>query len=146
MIVLLIAPNGSVASAIESLPLPADGAHEVIVVAAESTDHPGSTTVLLGADSLPGRGRFARALAQSVVGRNLQRLTPADGGRRFYRAARKKHEFRSAARRADLIVALERDGILTAWSALHKDALPTARGVYGIAPATALLKASRPDS
>jgi len=44
-------------------------------------------------------------------------------------------------RTADLIVVLERDGILTGWRAIQRLARPDARAVNGIAPARALIDA-----
>ena len=47
---------------------------------------------------------------------------------------------RRAAASADLIVAVERDGILTAWKAARRWSRPDAHAVYGVAAATALLR------
>ena len=82
----------------------------------------------------------SRMLSRSVIGRNLLRLTPWDGGRRMARAALREERVRRAAASADLIVAVERDGILTAWKAARRWSRPDAHAVYGVAAATALLR------
>lgn len=143
MRLLVIAPSGAVAAALDSLQIRSDD--HVDVVTATSCDAQGSSVaqIELGPSALPSRGRMATALQRSVIGRNILRLTPLDGGRRFAKAARRNRDFQTSTAEADLIVALERDGILTAWKALRASARPGVRGVHGLAPARALLAAGR---
>lgn len=140
MRLLLIAPSGAVAAALDSLQISRDD--HVDVVTATTSDADG-TRIVLGPSALPSKGRVAAVLQRSVIGRNLLRLTPLDGGRRFAKAANRSRDFQASAAEADLIVALERDAILTAWKALRSSTRPGARGVHGLAPARALLAASR---
>lgn len=143
MKILLLSPAGSFATSVDSLKI--DGViDEATGVSATATDAGAALVVLrLGSRALPPRNRVSSLLEGSVVGRNLKRLTPLDGGLRFAAAARKNPEFRTAVREADLIVALERDAVLTAWTALRRWGRPDARGVFGLAPARALLTSDR---
>lgn len=143
MKILLLSPAGSFASSIESLKV--DGSIDRATgVSASGSDAGGAIEVLeLGARSLPPRHRVAALLDRSVIGRNVKRLTPLDGGLRFAAAARRHPQFRTAVREADLIVALERDAVLAGWTALRRWGRPEARGVFGLAPARALLTADR---
>ncbi|MFE6995305.1 hypothetical protein ACFVAE_05055 [Microbacterium sp. NPDC057659] len=137
MNILLIAPSGSVASALEQLSL--DSAeHEVTVLSREDTDSdirtirvtPGARGVSVRAD---------RMLGGSAAGRNLFRLSPLDHGRRFAAAARRDRDWQEAASTAQLIVVLERDGLLTGWQTMRRLAPASVRAVNGIAPARAVL-------
>ena len=139
MIVLLLSPSGSFETALDSLPL-TPGRDAVIVASAVGGDAPaGTEEVLLGSGALPPRGRLMAALEKSAVGRNLKRVLPSDGGRRFAAKARRDPAFRTAVAKADLIVALERDAVLAAWIGLRRWAPSNAQGVFGVAPARALL-------
>lgn len=146
MTIMLICPSGAVAQVLDRLGLSeADDGPAVTVVTWGPADvGPGSTRAILtlGPPS-PTTPAFVRTLSRSVVGRNLLRLTPLDGGRRLARVAVRENRFRQAAAEADLIVAVERDGILAAWKAGRRWARPNADVVYGVAAADALLRRSR---
>ncbi|MEZ7754633.1 hypothetical protein O5Y58_03860 [Microbacterium paraoxydans] len=143
MNILLLSPGGAFASALESLPLDRDRDRVTLVTAVASDAQDASPLIRLGAAALPSRSRLARALESSVIGRNIKRLSPLDGSRRFAAAARRSAELRRAVAQADLIVALERDSVLAAWKALHGWAPAGTRGVFGLAPARALLTSRR---
>lgn len=147
MIVLLVSPSGSFNAAMESLKV-RENADTVILVGALASDANIETAehILLGEKALAPQNRILRTLEGSVIGRNLKRILPTDGARRFAARARHDHRFRVAVKRADLIVALERDAALASWSGLRRWAQPHARGVYGLAPARALLTSRRNDS
>lgn len=145
MRILLLSPTGSFANAIDSLKITesSDTANGVSAIASDADD---SLTVLrLGDRALPPQNRLSALLDRSVVGRNLKRLTRLDGGLRFAASARRSPAFRAAVQEADLIVALERDAVLAGWTALRRWAKPTTRGVFGLAPARALLASRRAD-
>lgn len=145
MRILLLAPSGAIAEALTALGLTEeDGPDQALAVVATSNDASGVTQeIRLGMKACPAKGPLAQSLNRSVVGRNLKRLTPLDGGHRFARASRQNKLFREAAMAADLIIALERDSIFAAWIALQRWASPNARAVYGLAPGVALLSAMR---
>lgn len=143
MKILLLSPAGSFASSVDSLGI--DGSiDQATGVSASANDADSSLHLIrLGTRAHPSRSRLASALDGSLVGRNIKRLTPLDGGLRFASAARRSTEFQQAVREADLIVALERDAVLAAWSALRRWGRSDARGVFGLAPARALLTSHR---
>jgi hypothetical protein len=145
--IVLLAPSGTVAPALDRLSLAEPGPGEsVAVVTASARDAAGDgpvTTIRLGLTRSTAGARATSVLSGSAAGRNLLRLTPLDGGRRFAAAARRSPAFRTAIQDADLIVVLERDGILAGWRAARRWAKPTARAVFGPAPAEALLTEAR---
>lgn len=143
---MLIAPSGSISPALDRLALLDPTADEhVTVVTATAAAFPtrGITTIRI---DVPGSRVSAKAAALfggSAVGRNVLRLTPLDGGRRFSTAAQRSAKFRAAVAAADLVVVLERDGILAGWVAARRWAKHTARAVFGPAPAESLLAEAR---
>lgn len=144
MNILLFSQGGAFTASLESLQINLMHDRATLVTAMTTdVDEATLTTIYLGARALPARGRTSAALDGSVIGRNIKRLTPLDGGRRFARAARRSADLRHAVANADLIVALERDTVLAAWTALHKWSRPGTRGVFGLAPARALLTSQR---
>lgn len=145
MRILLLAPSGAFAETLTTLGLAdEDSQDQAIVVFATSTDAPGATQeIRLGTKAEPSSGRVARALNSSVIGRNAKRLSPLDGGRRFARVASQSVAFQDAAKTADVIIALERDSILAAWTALNRWASSHTRAAYGLAPGAAVLASIR---
>lgn len=143
MKILLLSPTGSFAAALDSLNLVAPRESAVGVTAVSADSGADLELIALGGAALPPRGRLAAGLGSSVVGRNLRRLTPLDGGRRFAASAGRSSVLRAAAAESDLIVALERDAVLAAWTALRNWSRPEARGVFGLAPARAVLATHR---
>lgn len=148
MNIVLVCPSGAISSVLDRIRATGgESADEVTVVSWRRRDVDATDTqsIIVGHPL----GSFSRAmndaLRGSVVGRNVLRLSPIDGGRRMWRATRREPRFRAAVTRADLIVAVERDGILTAWMAARTLAPSTARAVYGAAPAEALLRIARQD-
>lgn len=141
MNIVLVAPSGGFASALARIPVGPDD--RVVLVTRDAPDADDGDILVLkpAAASLTAAGQ--RMLGRSVLGRNLLRISPLDAGRRFWAAARKDLRFHQAARAADVLVALERDAILTAWSATHAYAAASADGVYGIAPAQAAVTRRR---
>jgi len=59
--------------------------------------------------------RIERMAWRSALGRNLLRITPLDRSRRLWRVARRDGGLRDLMRSADVVVALDRDAILTVW-------------------------------
>jgi hypothetical protein len=80
----------------------------------------------------PVAGRIEKMAWRSALGRNLVRITPLDRSRRLWRAARRDRALRDLVRSADVVVALDRDAILTVWK-LSRMARPgeTWDAVYG---------------
>lgn len=92
----------------------------------------------------PGRlaERVTPRLKGSAAGRNLLRLTPWDPGRSFARRAAHDQALRDALAGADLVIAAERDAILTVWRFGRAYAPDSARLIYGLAAASNLLESS----
>ncbi|MEV8172859.1 hypothetical protein [Microbacterium sp. NPDC077486] len=132
---VLLAPSGVVASSLGQLALPRT-TDDLFAVAAESVDAPidAVTLRLRGAELIR---RVEGTLGGSPAGRMLVRLSPLDRGRRFAAAVRGDAEARRRIAEADLIVVLERDGLLAGWKAAHRWAAPHASVVYGLAAARA---------
>jgi len=157
--VVLVSPSGAVLKNLAELGLDdSNGApeDELTVLTWEPQESPaGVRTIALGRDdsgTLNGRLRRAaqRVLSGSAAGRNLFRLTPWDGGQRLWRAARRTPAAVHALQQADLIVAVERDAILTVWKSVHSRIAPRAAAVHGLPSARTVLEearqASRPSS
>lgn len=144
MNIVLIVPSGAASAALDRLAL--DGASEhATVITWDAPDAAAQThDVITVGRPLPAVSRrISAALGANAIGRNVLRLTPLDGGRRLARAALRDARVRAAVGAADLIVVLERDGILTGWKATRRWARESAQAVYGIAPADTLLKIER---
>jgi hypothetical protein len=139
--IVVLAPSGAVASALDQLALePGD---DVLVVARSAPDADARAVVLT--PSLGRATRWAgRALGGSALGRNALRLTPLDAGRRFAGATRRSSRLRAEFAGADLIVVLERDGILAGWHAVRRAGAGTG-AVYGVPAAQGSLAARRAD-
>lgn len=153
--VVLVSPSGAVLKNLAELGVDdADGTpeHELTVLTWDAQDSPaGVRTIALGRDaSVTLSGRFRRAaqgiLSGSAAGRNIFRLTPWDGGRRLWRAVRRTPSAVQALREADLIVAVERDAILTVWKSVHSRIAPRAAAVHGLPSARTVLEESRRSS
>lgn len=153
--VVLVSPSGAVLKNLAELGLDASAGaeqEEVTVLTWENEEGPaGVRTIALGRDdsgTVAGRLRRAaqRLLSGSAGGRNLFRLTPWDGGRRLWRATRGNPAATQALRQADLIVAVERDAILTVWKSVHSRLAPRAAAVHGLPAARTVLEESRQSS
>lgn len=139
MRIVLFSVGDSFTTAIESLDLDLASAHVSVVSATAAHPDERVKSIVLGPRALSPQGRLDTFFERSPAGRNLRRLTPFDGGRRYASAVRRNPGVREAAQDANLLVALERDTALAAWIALHRWAPASGHGVYGIAPARALL-------
>lgn len=85
------------------------------------------------------RGQLSAALDRSVVGRTLVRVSPRDGGAVLRRRIHRSAEAMRAIDAADVVVACQRDALLTVWSAARRR--PEAMlGLYGIAAGLAELR------
>lgn len=153
--VVLVSPSGAVLKNLAELGLDdSTGApgYELTVLTWETQESPtGVRTIALGRDdsgTVNGRLRRAaqRVLSGSPAGRNVFRLTPWDGGRRLWRAARRTPAAVNALGNADLIVAVERDAILTVWKSVHSRIAPRAAAVHGLPSARTVLEESRQAS
>src|SRR5680860_367762 len=150
--VVLVSPSGSIFKSLAELGLDDldPGATPSLTWLCWGECAPEATSIVVGHDdsgTLTGRLRRAvqRALSGSAAGRNLHRLTPWDGGSRMWRAVRRSPAARQALQEAGLIVAVERDSILTAWKSVHSSLAPDAAAVYGLPSARTVLKESRAD-
>lgn len=150
--VVLVSPSGSAIGSLKDLNLdsPASVAeHTVVVLTWAAVPAPPHVRVLaVGADRLGTvvdriRTVLSRALSGSAAGRNFLRLTPFDGGRRMWRAVRHRPEAVVELRRAELIVAIDRDGILTSWKSVHSALAPRSAAVYGVPAARASLDTAK---
>ncbi|WP_203137756.1 hypothetical protein [Microbacterium sp. JZ31] len=79
--------------------------------------------------------RLHAALGRGPLGRTLVRLTPADTGALFWRAASRHAEVEAAVHGADLVVAGERDAVYAAWRMLNDRSRGVRGAVNGIAAA-----------
>lgn len=75
--------------------------------------------------------------SRSVVGRVIRRLTPLDPGSTFWRSTRRSAAARESLRKADLVVALERDATYAAWRWVRAERSSGLRAVYGAIAARA---------
>ena len=132
---VLLAPSGVVASSLGQLALHRT-TDELFVITAEPVDAPIDAVVLRLRGAELTR-RVEGTLRGSPAGRMLVRLSPLDRGRRFAAAVRGDTEARRRIVEADLLVVLERDGLLAGWMAAHRWAAPDASVVYGLAAARA---------
>ncbi|WP_300267300.1 hypothetical protein [Microbacterium sp.] len=135
MRIVLISPSGSVARALAQL----QTSHDEIIVVSRSAPDAEITSIPIAPRWHRATQRLEKLLGGSALGRNLQRLSPLDAGLRFAAAARRNDALRACIQRTDLIVVLERDGILTGWRAAKNWAPAHARAVYGVAPAQAFV-------
>ncbi|GAA4165588.1 hypothetical protein GCM10022286_29060 [Gryllotalpicola daejeonensis] len=142
--IVLIAPSGSVDAALTRLRLPSwpDTVGVISWVCADSAAD-GVDARAVGSPGSSLSARLSRLLSGNPLGRNVLRLSPLDGGRRLYRAVRRDSTAREMLRAADVVVVLERDGILTGWHAARRWTGSGTRVVYGLAPAESLLRSER---
>ena len=150
--VVLVSPSGSIFKSLAELGLDdlGQGARPELTVLCWEAAAGEAPSIAVGHDdsgTLSGRMRRAvqRALSGSAAGRNVFRLTPWDGGNRMWRAVRRNPAARRALREAGLIVAVERDAILTVWKSVHSSLAPDAAAVYGLPSARTVLQESRAD-
>lgn len=93
---------------------------------------------VLSLEALPD-SRFERAMSRSVFGRTFVRITPADRGARLARLVRRSPQAREALAGAEVMVAADRDAILTVWNAArHSTRNPTA--VVGVPALSAIVR------
>ncbi|OIU86626.1 hypothetical protein [Microbacterium sp. AR7-10] len=111
MRIVIFSPSGSYGP--ESLPTLTD-ADEVIVVSWTGTSALSDERIMVPQRTFGAR--ISAATRGNVMLRTLVRVLPTDSGARFWRATRRDPRVRDAVRRADLIVAPERDGGFAAWS------------------------------
>lgn len=95
--------------------------------------------------TLPSQRAMARRIERlawgSALGRNLIRITPLDRSRRLWSAARRDRTLHDLVREADVVVALDRDAILTVWKLSRKRELGVSwDAVYGGTAALFALK------
>lgn len=108
-----------------------------LIVADGDGDRTVDSVTVIDVGAIP-RGSLLAALERSVVGRTLVRLSPWDGGLRLRRRVRASRSARAAIESATVVVAAERDGILTAWSAVRQN--PGALGLATLAAGLAELR------
>ena len=140
MNVVFFAPSGALASALDQLALTAEDT--ITAVTACKADAEVTTFVVVPALRKP-TAWAQRRLAHSAAGRNLLLLRPLAAGRRFAGAVRRNRDLRQRIREADMLVVLERDGILAGWRAARRWTRASTPAVYGIPPAQAILAGAR---
>lgn len=142
MRILVICPSGAVESAIRRMVQSGDGVQNLTIVSGAPLDIEPRNSVEELRLAVPRNdvtARWTRRLGATALGRNALRLTPLDGGRRFAAAFRRRTDTRLAAAQADLIVVLERDGILAGWQAAHRWAAPATGVVFGLPAAESVI-------
>ncbi|WP_406249600.1 hypothetical protein ACI7YT_06255 [Microbacterium sp. M] len=139
MKIILIAPSGAVSTAFEQLPL--QESDDTLVLSRVLPDA-GDRSLVLTPSLSRATDWAERTLGGSVIGRNVLRLTVLDAGRRFAGATRRSRSLRPEFDGADLIVVLERNGLLAGWHASRGPAR-RARVVYGIPAARGVISESR---
>lgn len=80
-----------------------------------------------------------RMLRGTALGRTLLRLTPADRGVRLARLVRKSSTAREALAAANVVVAAERDAVLTVWRAARRAPASTT-AVLGLPALAAIIR------
>jgi hypothetical protein len=137
MNIVVVNPSGASLSSAQQL-----SDQNVLLITWEGTSLQDAGLQTLGIPR-PQRGALATRVASrlngSALGRNALRLTPLDNGRAFARSAGRDKSFRSAIAQADMVIAAERDAILTVWRIGRELSSPTAHLIYGMAPAQSLL-------
>jgi hypothetical protein len=138
MNIVVVNPSGASLSSAQQL-----SDQNVLLVTWQGTALPDDAGVRTLSIPRPQRGAFGTRLTSrlsgSALGRNALRLTPLDTGRAFARSAGRDTSFRSAIAQADMVIAAERDAILTVWRIGRELSSPTAHLIYGMAPAQSLL-------
>lgn len=105
---------------------------ELTRVGPASKDADAREHVLTPRSQGPLARRIERLAWGSALGRNLIRITPLDRSRRLWSAARGDGALHDLVREADVVVALDRDAILTVWKLSRKRELGTSwDAVYG---------------
>lgn len=139
MNIILLAPSGLFLSALEQLG--AESSDSVLLVSRERPDA-GARAVIVTPALVRATAWAGRVLSGSAIGRNALRLSPLDPGRRFAAATRHSRGLRDEFASADVVVALERDAVLSCWHVGRRHGVSTAV-VYGIPAARGCMVAAR---
>jgi hypothetical protein len=142
MNIVVVSPSGAAAGEAEELAM---GSGDTVHFVCWGTPRTSamSDAVRIVAVPRPDRGtavmRLLGTLGRSAPGRNLIRLTPLDTGRDFAKRAARVAEVRQVLRRADIVVAAERDAIIAVWRGGRALAPTAAHLVYGLSAARSLV-------
>lgn len=138
----MICPSGRVSAALASLGVPSEADTATVISWHPLDAHlDGVVEFVLGSPDSRLESAVTRVLATNKLGRYV-RLLLWDVGRKLLRAVRSRREVCEALARADVIVAAERTGVITAWYASRR-LTSAARVVNGVVPAATLLQAER---
>lgn len=142
MRVVLVSPSGRVAEALDQLGLPsADDEVSVIAWSPLDAQIDGVEEFVLELPKSRVESALTRLLDTNRIGRYLHYLL-WDRGRKLQREVRSQTDVRTALAGADVIIAAERTGIVTAWYA-SRHWTSEARVVNGVVPAATLLQVER---
>ncbi len=141
MNVVFVSPAGSVLSNLNESGLDPHTGKSAVVLTWNDVAVEDTRVRVIAVGRAPGkaRRRLMSVLAKTAVGRNALRLSPLDGGRRMWRAIRRDPLATAALANADLIVAAERDAILSVWTAVRSVARPECAAVYGMPAGRAII-------
>lgn len=71
----------------------------------------------------------ARAMQNSMIGRNVARFTPLDPNARFYKELKRHPDAYRTALEADMLIAADRNSILAAWRIARRSRKPAQQGL-----------------
>ena len=119
---------------------------EVIVLGWDVSSAPYDVTAVSLRPGAPAGDAISRlvgrTLRRSFIGLNLVRLSPWDSGRVFWRGVKHSRPALDALLGGDVLIALERDGLLTVWKAARKS---TRHPIAVTGMAAALDRLAHPD-
>lgn len=147
--IVLVSPSGSVLQNFEkhlvALQQDQSAPSEIVIITWHSAEAPDGTSLLslVAGENKETNGSGKRGLRdyldRSIIGRNLVRISPWDRGRHFYREANRNPQAREALLTAEVLVAVERDAILTVWQATRRSAQAPLHAAYGLSAGLAHL-------
>ena len=149
--IVLVLPSGQALATLPriraDLAAAANESVEIVLVGWDLSAAPADVTAVSLRPGKPAGDSVSRLLDRTVrrsfIGLNLIRLSPWDAGRVFWRGVKRSRAAMDALASADLLVALERDGLLTVWHAARRsNRHPIA--VTGMAAALDRVSFSRP--
>lgn len=148
MNIVLISPAGSVLSNLTETGLTPGGPDSAVVLVWDDAPRTVQDADVISVGRPPGplHKRLVPLLVRSALGRNLLRVSPLDGGRRMWRATRRNPAAVEALRTADLIVAVEREAILTGWRSARSLASADCDAVYGMPAGRAIITRQVPSA
>jgi hypothetical protein len=150
--IVLVSPSGQALANLAKLraDIAAAGAAsadaEVVLLGWDVSSAPGEVTAISLRPNAPAGDSMSRllhrTLRKSYWGLNLIRLSPWDSGRVFWRGVKRSRAAMDVLAGGDVLIALERDGLLAVWKAARSS---TRRPIAVTGMAAALDRLAHPD-